>query len=373
MPSRRALVAVLAASPLALLGCGEKKTEPARPTTSIAAPPVAPPPTVSASAAASVAPAPSSAAPPTAPEGEAPIDGLATKVDTSGAPACVPGGVDFGFTVAIGSSDSAIAFCVDGNEKSEHGCFALDLASGGYHKLPKAPRGKVTKKRSTGKAHVIEALEKSLRVCPSDPARAADCATLDLGAVYRRGEAIPADVSPDGKKVVVVRDLGAGDTHNVEIWDLATKTRDKRVGLQGRGSLVGPVAWLGKRILVVSCVEAGPGCAPMLFDPETQKSTTASTNVYGVNLPAHRVAGSTWAFVSATGSELALVDVDTGAKKPSVALPLASEVEHGVAVIPRPSDRIAIVGSPPNTGQVVLVDLAPTPKVVKKYAPPTCK
>ena len=130
---------------------------------------------------------------------------------------------------------------------------------------------------------------------------------------------------------------------------------------------------LGKRILVVSCVDAGPGCTPMLFDPETQKSTTASANIYGVDLPAHHVAGSTWAFVSATGSELALVDVDTGLKKPSVALPLAADVVHGVAAIPRPGDRLAIVGSPPNAGVVVLVDLAPTPRVARKYTPPPCK
>ncbi len=273
--------------------------------------------------------------------------------------------------VATGSSEAAISFCLGSEERAQYGCYALELATGTYKKLPKVNPPKVDAKASTKGAHVIEALDRAVRVCPS--AGGGDCVTIELGA-YRRGAAIPADVSPDGKKLVVVRDLGgSSQNHTVDIYDLASKARDKRTGIEGRGTLVGPVAWLGKRVMIVSCVEAGPGCTALLWDPETQKSTSASGNVFGVDRPAHPVAPPVWGFVSGTGSEIGLVDVDTGAKKPSVALPLASDVQNGVAVIPRSPGQIAIVAGAPQAGAVAIVDLAPSPKLVKKYAMPACK
>ncbi len=329
-------------------------------------------PNANASASASPSAAPSaSATASAAPSGPAVSDELSSAVDLAGEEACVPRAANAAASpTGIGSSQNGIAFCLGrGAAGAEHGCFALDLSSGKYKKLPKKDPPKVTRKTSASGTHTIDALDKAVLVCPRG---GMDCKKIELGAYRSKAGAIPADVSPDGKKLVVARE-GGGEGLLVDIYDVATGARDKRSGIKDKGGLVGSVAWLGQRVLVVACVDAGPGCSPQLFDPETAKANSVAVNVYGVDRPFQRVSGSTWAFVGSTGGEIALSDVDTGAKKASFTAPLAADVESGVAVIPRQSGQIAIVGGAHQAGTVVVVDLEAKGKLIKKYTPQICK
>lgn|GEM_PF-4855112 len=158
---------------------------------------------------------------------------------------------------------------------------------------------------------------------------------------------------------------------SIDIYDLATKTLDKRGGVRAE-SWVSAVGWLGKRIFYTSCVDAGPGCSPFLWDPETEKATRLAANMYGVDLPAHHASGSTWAFVDSTGGQIVFADVETGQKKPALQIAPSSDTQNGVSVAPREGSEIAIVSGAPQAGTVVVVDLA-GPKVVKKYVPTACK
>jgi hypothetical protein len=299
--------------------------------------------------------------------------GLAPTIDFSGEEACIPKGANgtdnFVGPTATASGKDGIAFCLGKDKRADHGCFALELASGKFKKLPKKDPVLPTRKVSASGSHLVEALDKAIRVCGRSIG--SDCNTITVGA-YRAHSKVPADVSPDGKKLAVVRENGT-ESVGLEIYDVATGAREKQSGIKDRGGIVGDVSWLGKRIMVVTCVEAGPGCNAALFDPETQKSTNPGVNVYAVERPAQRANGPLWAFVDSTGSQVALVDVDTGTKKPNVRAPLAAEVTSGVAVIPRDTGIVAIVAGSPQAGTVAVVDLSQNGKLVKKYTPVACK
>lgn len=297
------------------------------------------------------------------------LDELAANVDLSGEEACIPRSANATdhptSPTGIGSSQDGIAFCLGHNTLSQYGCFALDLASGKYKKLPTNEPPTPTKKTSVGGTHTIESLGRSVRVCPR---RGGDCNTIATGAY--RTEKLPFDVSPDGKKLIVVRETGARLT--VDIYDVATGAREKETGIEDRGELVGPVWWPGQRAVVVACTASGSGCTPILFDPETQTSTSVAVNVYATERPLHRVTGSTWAFVDSTGSDIATSDVNTGAKSAGFKSPIVADRTAGVAVIPREASKIAIVAGSKQAGTVALIDLQ-SGKLVKTFTPTICK
>jgi hypothetical protein len=272
---------------------------------------------------------------------------------------------------AIASNKDGVAFCTAG-EGGKGDCLALSYATGAFTKLPTIKAGGEKTKPSTAGDHLLEAKDKQIVVCGRDAASGAKkepCTTLDVGP-YTTHAGVPADVSPDGKKVVFIRELGTGFT--VDIYDLATKARDKRFGVRGE-SFATYAAWPGKRIFMTSCVDAGPGCNPMLLDPETEKSTRpGDINVHGVDGAMQRVSGSLFGFVDSTGGTIAFADVDTGAKKEQITVPLSSDVVNGVSVVRREGNEIAIVAGGPQLGHVQLVDLA-TKKAGKKFQAPRCK
>jgi len=362
----------LLAASLGILLVGCPKDDPKPGTSGGAASAANTPPSASAVAAAANAETNKPSTPVTTTNSGGDEGGLAPTIDFSGEDACIPkgaNGTDPVSPTATASGKDGLAFCLGKDKKADQGCFALELATGKFKKLPKKDPVIPTRKVSASGSHLVEALDKSIRVCGRSIG--SDCNTITVGA-YRAHSKVPADVSPDGKKLVVVRETGS-ETVGLEIYDVATGAREKQSGIKDKGGIVGDVSWLGKRIMVVTCVEAGPGCNAALFDPETQKSTSPGVNVYGVERPAHRANGPLWAFVDSTGGQVALVDVDTGTKKPNVRAPLVSEVTSGVAVIPRDTGIVAIVAGSPQAGTVAVVDLSQGGKLVKKYSPPACK
>jgi hypothetical protein len=111
----------------------------------------------------------------------------------------------------------------------------------------------------------------------------------------------------------------------------------------------------------------------MLLDPETEKFTRpGEVNVYGVDGAMQRVAGSLYAFVDSTGGTISYANVDTGAKKEEIKLPISSDVVNGVSVARRGGNEIVIVAGGPQLGHVLLVDLA-AKKAGKKFTPTRCK
>lgn len=270
-----------------------------------------------------------------------------------------------------GATKDALSFCLGSSREEQSGCFAVDLSTSKYTTLPKVPIPIKKTKMSTFGTHSLEALEREIKVCEG-----ASCKSIEVGKGYRQNDEgpLPADVSPDGKKLTVVR-FHEGVTLNVDIYDLETKTRISRTPAEGRGNVVGEVAWIGKRIFISSCVDAGPGCSPLLWDPESKKMSSAAANVYGVDRPAHKVNETTWAFIDSTGSFVALIDVDTGFRKGEIKLPLASDTQNSVSVAPLgplADGRVAIVAGAPQGGSIAIVDMLNGPKLVKKLTAPPC-
>jgi len=290
-----------------------------------------------------------------------------TTIDFSGAASCVAG---FETPTVIASTADGVVFC---GLATPRACYALSYATGTFHRFDASHPEPPTTVSSAGR-HLLEARRGAIVVCERDAAgtRREPCTTLDVGA-FAADAKVPADVSQDGTKVVVVREVG-GEAHGftVDIYDLATRRRLKRFGLKGQEH-VSHVRWPGQRIFVSDCVAAGPGCTPLLVDPDTEKATRpGDVNVFAVENAAQQANGPLWGFVDSTGSTIALADVDTGVKKATLHVPLASEVLSGVAVARRQGSEIVIVSGAPRPGQAVLVDLS-SGKIGRNYTPKPCK
>jgi len=167
-----------------------------------------------------------------------------TTIDFSGAASCVAG---FETPTVIASTADGVVFC---GLATPRACYALSYATGTFHRFDASHPEPPTTVSSAGR-HLLEARRGAIVVCERDAAgtRREPCTTLDVGA-FAADAKVPADVSQDGTKVVVVREVG-GEAHGftVDIYDLATRRRLKRFGLKGQEH-VSHVRWPGQRIFV---------------------------------------------------------------------------------------------------------------------------
>lgn len=346
---------ILFTVPLAvtLSGCPEKKAAPTVTTTASAAGSTGAPATsgmVAVMASASSTAEPS--LPPSVIEVKGKVACVPPKLIAEGAVSVYPGGKD------------GVAFCFVGEGMKPKACYGLDFESGDYAELATFQQPPLNR-RSSGGTHLLELASDGLGVC--DLGRK-DCKTFPAKGMKPGHDPskILADVSPDGKRLVTVTQAGG-----IELFDVASKKSEKKSSIR-IDSFVDSVAWLGKRIMVIGCVDAGPGCTAQLWDPESAKATRVEINTYASGNPAHPAGGPLWAFVDSNGGEIAFNDVDTGLPKGKMAVGLAADVEKGVSTDRKKAGEIAIVSGGPHGGSIARVDLVGK-RVMKKYAPPACK
>ncbi len=353
---RRALLVLFLAT---LPGCPARKADPAPAPSASAA-------LASASVASSPSAAPSASATASAgadPRAEPPPP--PSVIEVTGKAACIPPKlVAEGNVTVVAGGKGGVAFCFVAENARPKACYGLDFETGEYTDLPTFPAPPATK-RSSGGTHLLERATDGVSVCDVTGKACKTFPAKGIGG-KRDPAKLLADVSPDGKRVVTVTQAGGTET-----FDLAGGKSEKKSSIHVDGFVDG-VAWLGKRVMVIGCVDAGPGCTPQLWEPESSKATRVAANVYASKNPAHPVSGSLWAFVDSTGDAIAFHDVDTGLARGTMAVGLGGDVERGVATDRKKPGEIAIVSSGPHGGSIVHVDLV-AKKVLKRYTPGPCK
>jgi len=292
---------------------------------------------------------------------------------------CIPEPYRKGWVSDAFSRESSAFFCLALSEK-EQSCWQA-LPDGLADSTPRTRPAAWPRLSSSG-SHTVESNATSVKVCA---ASGSQCSTVSPKGFSGADQSefpsevawhIPADVSPDGTRVMLVRHEGKrSEKVFVEIHEAHTGKRLGRFPVQV-DQFVSRVMWIGRLALLTVCVEEGPGCSARLFDPANGKtiavgSNATSINVYGIENPAHHAAGDTWAVVQTDGSSVLFINASKGALEAEVKPGLAADVESGVEVTRLASDRIAIISGAPRGGDLVVIDLAAR-KVVSRFSATTC-
>jgi hypothetical protein len=299
--------------------------------------------------------------------------------------ACVPRSEHTdGEVEQAGMTGDALAFCLAfasplPEAPSSRACFSLDFKTELYERLaPSAPSSpapvpdavgtQLPEHLSASGEHRIKTTEREVSVCKGQ-----DCQTLPLPA---KGDtrclpagltkAVPADVSPDGTRVFVVRNE-CPRTITGEIYDLNTRKLVSRAPITAP-SYVTMAAWLGDRILVRPC--SSSHCELALLDPRTGKaSTVPGVNAWGFDDVYFKAKGDSWALVDNAGERVVWVNAKDGKVERTLDMAIKAPALRYRLAAGRRGDQIWILYG--ETARVKLVDLH-TGEIVKHYGSMGC-
>lgn len=293
---------------------------------------------------------------------------------------CIPEHYRKGWVSDAFSHESSAVFCLAVSEKDQSCWVALP---DGLANFPPRSRPAPWPHLSSSGAHTIQSDATSVKVCLGSSET--QCSTVSPRGFPGADQSefpseiawhIPADVSPDGAQVMLVRHEGKrSEKVFVETYEMASAKRLGRFPI-AVDQFVSRVAWIGRLALLTICVEEGPGCSAWFFDPTNGKTAAVGTragsiNVYGIENPAHRASGESWAVVETSGSRVLFLNASTGNLEAELQTGLAADVESGVEVTRLGPDRIAIVSGAPRGGDLVVIELAGR-RIASRFSAPTC-
>ena len=335
------------------------------------------------------------------PPDAAPLDiGPATS-DAGHRSDCLPETTNDGDAESATLSGDTLTVCLrfsQANPQATGGriCYDVNLGTGVYARVPsvevhKEPRALARHPAAAAPDTTIVSGAGDVQVC--HPAASCEVVRPASWKPLRPGtgesclpeglrSALPADVSPDGSRVFVVRHESCtmGMAVYGETYDVKSKRRLARAPLRV-DEMITYVAWIGKRVVLRDCNEDKNVCSVSLLNPGAPPpatQTTASWNgpaVPDVNpgglerfvLPA---SGDLWALVDRTGGQIALVHSETGKVERTVTLPAAPALREPLVLGPSrtPQELFLFYGG---TGRVILFDLA-SGQATKSFLPPLC-
>lgn len=324
-----------------------------------------------------VTPAPS--APPSAsstPSVDASGPVVTAVVDAGPPPTCLikelreNANVDFAW-----SQGDSISFCIVDNrtEAPPRECYDVDAKSGAYTLHSDLTRDQAPKTRVPGRRRMA-AHATDVEVCAPDGSA---CKTIkpvnfkvprDVFAEGLRAQ-IPSDLSPDGKRLFLVRHEGdrSSDIFG-ETYDVASGQRLSRAPIDADEHVNG-VWWVGKLALVMICVDEGPGCSISLLDPVRGTKGSFLVNGAYADAPVHHVKGALWAVVDGTGGSVVVVDGNTGKVARTIQVPDPSVIEHETSAGMLDEKELYVVLGGPVGGKVVIVDVE-RGTVARTFQPP---
>lgn len=288
--------------------------------------------------------------------------------------ACVPEAARAkGHVTSLAVTPTAAELCLSAEGETPR-CYALAYEAARFAGRPaKSP----VPMAATGSARV-RAEAKVVTVC----AASGGCTTVAAegfeGADRSRVDAklaaqMPSDASPDGSKVFLVRhEGGAGAAMQIygETYEVASSKKLARFELPFDGH-VERVSWLGEHILVVGCVESGPGCSARIVHPIRGEVGVVDGNFFGIEGAVSPLGDGRYAYVTSGGRSVVVRDERGELVKATEIAPGADD-EMGAAVRVLPGAReLVIAYGGPIGGDVVRVDLGAM-RVIARATPKTC-
>ena len=276
-------------------------------------------------------------------------------------------------------------------------CYQVDLAAGRYDRIgpfsTTAPASDgftawLAEHPSTTGDFTVKTTATDVTMC-----KGADCASVHASAytlpsptsgdacipdALRHG--IPADVSPDGTKVFLVRHEACDGHIFGETYDAKTKQRVARFPLAA-DSFVERVMWIGRRVVVRACSDDMNDCTLQIVDPSAPATPTPHGFANATTIPNLNTAGlahflfhakdDAWAIVERLGAKVAFVHADTGVVDPPLELPAAPPLAHplvaGLRQAPSPQLYLLYGGD----ARITLVDLS-SAQVTATFTAPVC-
>ena len=281
-----------------------------------------------------------------------------------------------GAVTAYALEGDVISFCAsDTGDSPITSCRTLDLAHGVFGLWGGPSNKPPTLPEFHHDGVVLTPGEDSVVVCASG----GKCNTVKLKGFVRASDSlppaivahVPASESPDGKRLFVVRHEG-GPSEKIfgEVYDVGSGTKLSRAPIEADAH-VDRVAWLGKRVFIETCVDAGPGCSGFLIDPATGKEQRLDANFYGVDRPVHHAHDDVFAFVEDAGRRVTFRHEGDGAIDQTLELVPETNIENGASVVEH-GGQLAVIEGGPNAGDVVVIDLA-TASIKQRLSVPLCK
>jgi hypothetical protein len=285
-------------------------------------------------------------------------------------PACLPatlrekGRVSSMIASAIGAD-----LCLEADGEATR-CFGVSFGGQPFRDLPApAPTPSASARvRSEAKAVTVCASGGGCRTVTADGYDGADRARVDAKLAAH----MPSDASPDGSKVFLVRHEGHDAVQIYgETYEVASSKRLARFELPFDGH-VERAFWLGEHVLVVGCVESGPGCSAKLIHPIRGEVGDIDGNFFGIDGAVTALGEDRFAYVTSGGRSV-VVRNERGDLIKATEISPGAEEEMGAAVRVAPGGReLVIAYGGPIAGDVVRVDLAAM-KVLARTTPTTCK
>jgi hypothetical protein len=182
---------------------------------------------------------------------------------------------------------------------------------------------------------------------------------------------MPSDASPDGSRVFLVRhEGGAAMQIYGETYEVASSKKLARFELPFDGH-VERVTWLGEHILVIGCVESGPGCSARLVHPLRGEVGVVDGNFFGIDGAVSPLGDGRYAYVTSGGRSVVVRNERGDMIKATEIAPGADDELGATArVLPGVRELVIAYGGPIG-GDVVRVDLGAM-KVVSRATPALC-
>jgi hypothetical protein len=317
---------------------------------------------------------------------------------------CVPESTTDGDAVeaALSPAGDTLSVCLAYHSavteaRTGRACYAVDLTAGRYDRI-----GPFTSAQANGDRvaaalaeHASASGDFNVKTTATDvtACKGADCTTLHVDgftlpnappggecipAALTQG--IPADVSPDGATVFLVRHEACDGHIFGETYDVKTKRRAARFPMSA-DSFVERVMWVGRRVLVRTCMDDLQSCALQSIDPAAPatpaphgfaNSVALDINTAGLDKFVFHAKDDLWAVVDRLGGSVAFVHADTGAIDHTLQLAAAPTLQHPLIAGVRPStpnpQLFLFYGG---TGQISLIDLAGG-QVTSTLSAPVC-
>lgn len=297
--------------------------------------------------------------------------GAAASASSIAPEACVTEGLRArGHLTSFAASTASAELCLTAEGEGPR-CFALALDGARFTAQAPTP----PPSPSAGAARV-RAEAKAVTVCPAgggcttvvaDGFEGADRARVDAKLAAQ----MPSDASPDGRRVFLVRHEGHEAVQIYgETYEVASSKRLARFELPFDGH-VERVSWLGDHVLVVGCVESGPGCSARLVHPVRGEIGEIDGNFYGIDGAVTPLADDRYAYVTSGGRSVVVRSERGDLIKATEVSPGADdELGASARVLPGGRELLIAYGGPVG-GDVVRVDVGAM-KVLARSTPKTC-
>lgn len=210
-------------------------------------------------------------------------------------PVCITPSED-AVTIGHTSSDGdQVQYCLGDKE-----CFAVDLASGTYHRLVEPPKSAAPRAR-------VEAVNPKLDICTGST-----CTSL-APKVMPGTAAMRAATNPDGTYAVVLLGDAPKGAGYAEVWDVA-KTKRSATFRYARGDYrCGEVAMLENTIYLSAAQCGQPAARAGLYRLDGRRIANVGGKDFGSFGGAYvHVDGATWAFLEENANQIVLQDVVKG-------------------------------------------------------------